>query len=120
MRDKYYFHHPFKKSSFGIFVFPNSDNASQIESSGFLLEEIDLYYQPLEHPIVAITLFAIKLFFIIIGMILCSKVLGMVKKEPTIDSQLLEIFCWIQIIFQPTLVFFDLTVNLIHPIDDII
>ena len=120
MRDKYYFHHPFKKSSFGIFVFPNSDNASQIESSGFLLEEIDLYYQPLEHPIVAISLFGIKLFFIIIGMILCSKVLGMVKKEPSIDSQLLEIFCWIQIIFQPILVFFDLTVNLIHPIDDII
>ena len=120
MKDKYHFHHPFTKSSFGFFVFLNSDNASQIVSSGFSLEDIDLYYQPLENPIVAISLFTIKIFFIIIGMILCSKVLDMVKKEPSIDSQLLKIFCWIQIIFQPILVFFDLTVNLIHPIDDII
>ena len=120
MQGRYHFHHPFTKSSIGILLANSSDNDLIEKLSVILLEDVHLYYQPLEHPIIAMLFFFIKFFFIVIGIILCSKVLTMVKKNPSIDSKALMVFCWIQILFQPTLVFFDLTVNLIHPVDEII
>ena len=120
MKERYPFYHPFTKTSIGMLFTNRSDNVLIEKLSFAVLEDVQLYYQPLEHPIIAILLFFIKLFFITIGIFLCSKVLIMVKKNPSIDSKALIVFCWIQILFQPTLVFFDLTVNLIHPVDEII
>ena len=120
MKERYHFYHPFTKSSIGILLVNSTDHVLKETPSVILFDDVDLYYQPLEHPIIAVVLFFIKLFFITIGIILCSKVLIMVKKNPSIDSEALMVFCWIQILFQPTLVLFDLTVNLIHPVDEII
>ena len=84
------------------------------------MEEIDLYYQPLEHPIAAVSVFFLKSFFITIGIFLCVKVLNVAKKEPNIVTEMVKIFCWTQIIFQPILVFFDLSINLLHPVNEFI
>lgn len=120
MRKKDYFYHPFTKAFVGIYMGNASNNVSISNSSMMVFDDVDLYYQPLEHPIIALSAFAIKGIVIVLGIILCFKVFSMVKKNPSIDSTILMVFCWTQIIFQPTLVFFDLTVNLIHPINEII
>ena len=119
-----YLYHPFTHSSFGMLIAKNNGNTNVNMTKngqlGFVVENIDLYYQPLEHPYVAVCVFVIKSFFITIGIFLCVKVLRMAKKEPSIVTQMVEIFCWSQIIIQPIAATFDLTVNLFHPVNEFI
>ena len=117
---QYYLYHPFSNSFFGILLDENNGNMKKNGRVGLVVEEIDLYYQPLEHPIAAVSVFFIKSFFITIGIFLCVKVLNVAKKEPNIVTEMVKIFCWTQIIFQPILVFFDLTINLLHPVNEFI
>ena len=119
-KQQHYFYHPFVNSSFGILMFDNDSNIPKNEESGFIVYDVNLYYQPLEHPLIAVSFFAIKLLFIIIGVMLCTKILRVVKREPSIDTHIMKIFCWTQITLHPILIFFDLTINLIHPINAVI
>ena len=119
-KHQYNLYHPFPNSSLGMLVFDHDGNIPKNETSGYIVSDIDLYYQPLEHPIFVVSVFAIKLLFITIGVTLCIKVLKVTKREPSIDTEMMKIFCWTQIIFHPILLFFDLTVNLIHPLNEVI
>ena len=119
-KQQYYLYHPFTNSSLGMLVFGNDSRIPKNETSGYIIHDLDLYYQPLEHPLIAVFVFAIKLLFITIGITICAKLLGLVKREPSIDTQIMKIFCWTQISIHPILLFFDLTINLIHPLNEVV
>ena len=93
-------YHPFAKSSFGVMMISHGLNASDDESYGFIVNDIDFYYQPLEHPAIAISVSAFKSIILTIGVLLCMKVITKVNQEPSIDAQMVKIFCWAQIVFQ--------------------
>ena len=113
-------YHPFAKSSFGIMMISHELNGSNDESYGFAVDDIDLYYQPLEHPFIAVTVSAFKSIILTIGVLLCMKVITKVNTEPSIDAQMVKIFCWAQIVFQIGSEFIYLLINLFHPINEII
>ena len=81
------FYHPFKKNFFGFLT-----NEDRTNISGFSVSNVDLYYQPLEHPAVAFTVFFIKLLVIVIGEVVSMQVLTMMKKETSIIDGLIYLF----------------------------
>ena len=113
-------YHPFAKSSFAMMIISPGLNDTKDESYGFVLDDIDLYYQPLEHPAIAISVSAFKSIILTIGVLLCMKVITKINKEPSIDAQMVKVFCWAQIVFQIGSEFIYLLINLLHPINEII
>jgi len=117
MPSEHYFYHPFRNPLLGFFI---DGDTSSTNISKFTIDDIDMYYQPLEHPTVAFSVFLFKLLVISIGEVVSMKVLEVAKKETSIINQMTILFCITQMIFHPLLLLFDLTVNLIHPIDEVI
>ena len=70
-------YNPFKGSSMG---FLSVDITANGGSTGFILEDIDLYHQPVEGPNIASLFFLLKLAVTIIGEYINSKVLKAMKR----------------------------------------
>ena len=113
----YHFYHPFKNPSFAVLTEGVTDPKN---ITGYVLSDIDLYYQPLEGPFVSFTFFILKLISIIIGEGIGIKVLTMVKKEVGLLTEITKLFVISQMILYPILLFFDLTINLIYPVNEVI
>ena len=113
----YHFYHPFKNSSFAVLTEGVGDPKN---IAGYVLSDIDLYYQPLESPFVSFTFFILKLISIFIGEGIGIKVLNMVKKEVGLLTDITKLFVISQMILHPILLFFDLTINLIYPVNEVI
>ena len=111
------FYRPFKDSSLGFFIDPSADTKNLIALN---IEKIDLYHQPLEHPIIAVTFFLIKVLIIIIGEFYCFKLFSRIKNVKSTINTFILVFILTQMIFHPILIFFDLTVNLIYPVHEVI
>ena len=119
MQLKYYhFYNPYKEPTLG-FVWEDSKTIGN-ETIGQLVEDIDFYYQPLEPPGIAILFFFVRLTIIFFGEIIGKKVVIMTRQETGILSEITLMFIAIQMIFHPILIFFELAVNLMHPIEEII
>ena len=85
-----------------------------------ILDEIDLYYQPLEKPSIVITFFFIKVLVICIGEAISIKLLASLNKEKTLLTDVTKFFITAQMIFQPIMNLTDLMNNLIYPVNEII
>ena len=119
MRLKYYhFYNPYKQPTLG-FLWEDPKTTGN-DTIGQLVDDIDFYYQPLEPPWIAIIFFFVRLTIIFIGEIIGKKVVIMTREETGILSEITLMFISIQMIFHPILIFFELSVNLIHPINEII
>jgi hypothetical protein len=113
----YHFYHPFKNSSFAFLAERLTDSNN---ITGYVLDDIDLYYQPLESPSVSFTFFTLKLISIFIGEWIGMKVLTTIKKEIGLLTEITKLFVISQMILHPIVLFFDLTINLIHPVNEVI
>ena len=119
MQLKYYhFYNPYTQPTLG-FLWEDSKTTGN-DTIGQLVDDIDFYYQPLEPPWIAIIFFFVRLTIIFIGEIIGKKVVIMTREETGILSEITLMFISIQMIFHPILIFFELSVNLIHPINEII
>ena len=119
MRLKYYhLYNPYKQPTLG-FLWEDSKTTGN-DTIGQLVDDIDFYYQPLEPPWIAIIFFFVRLTIIFIGEIIGKKVVIMTREETGILSEITLMFISIQMIFHPILIFFELSVNVIHPINEII
>ena len=111
-----YFHHPFKNSSFGFLL---EDNTSPANISGFVVENIDLYYQPVPNPVIALIFFFLKLSLLIIGELINAKVFVMMKKETGLLSDVTKLFVTTQMIFRPLWFLFTTGTDFIHPLNEV-
>ena len=112
------FYHPFTNSFLGFF---DSQELNQTNSfRGQMINEIDLYSQPLEKPSIVITFWAIKFVIIIIGEGIGTKLLASLKKEKTLLTNLTKLFIIAQMIIHPIVHFFELVLNTIYPVHEII
>ena len=102
----YHFYHPFKSSSFGILT-PSLKDPDNV--TGFALEDIDLYYQPLESPSIFFTFFVLSLISVFIGEGIGMKVLTMLKKELGPLTQITKLFVISQMILWPFFLLLVLT-----------
>ena len=109
---EYYFYHPFKNSSFGFLI---ERKFSSDRLYGFEIDNIDLYYQPTQHYMIALIVFFVKLSIIIAGEIVCAKVLALLKNENSILKEVTRFWIWTLMISNPFALFFIATTDLIHP-----
>ena len=114
---KNHLNHPFVASYLGMFT--NDDFSSENNSAG-VLEDTNLYYQPLQEPEVAIVFFIIKSLLIILGEYLHYKVLVLIKEENGITKNVAKLFVLTQMIFYPSQVIMMTLTDFIHPLSEII
>jgi hypothetical protein len=113
----YHFYHPFKNSSLAVWA----GNLTDTENiTGDVLDDIDLYYQPLESPSVSFTFFVLKLICVLIGEGIGIKVLTMIKKEKGVLTEMAKLCVLYQMILHPIQILMDLTINLVYPVNEVI
>ena len=112
------FYHPYYNSSLEFLSFHDLDQTNM--SEGEIVDEIDLYYQPLENPSIVITFFSIKILVICIGEAISTKLVASLSKEKALLTDITKFFIISQMILQPILVCLDLIINLIYPVNEII
>ena len=110
-------YHPFKDSYFGIFL---KDHTSPENTTGFVVDNIDLYYQPVQDPVIGIIFFFLKLSLVIIGEFINIKVLIMMKKENGIVKDVAKLFTVTQMIVWPFNLLFITSTDFIYPLNEVI
>ena len=114
----YHFYNPFKSPTLWFFLNDPNNNYSN-DSMSYVIDDVDLYYQPLEPQWIAIFFFFVRLTIIVFGQFIGTKVVILMKRENGILSEVTILFMITQMVFHPILIFFELTVNLIHPVDEV-
>ena len=114
----YHFYNPFKSPALWFFL-NDHNNKYGNDSMSFVLDDVDLYYQPLEPQWIAIFFFFVRLTIIVFGQFIGTKVVILMKRENGILSEVTILFMITQMVFHPILIFFELAVNLIHPVDEV-
>ena len=111
------FYHPFNDSSFGFLL---EDQAFPNNATGFVVNNINLYYQPVLNPVIAIVFFVLKVVFVIIGELISIKLLIKLKKETSLLSDVTKLFVCVQIIYHPIRLIFTTSTDFIHPLNEVI
>ena len=114
---KHNFYHPFKNNSIRVTIEENAINKHQ---NGYIIGEIDLYYQPVQIPAIGITFFLIKLPILILGIFLNIKVLSLIKRETSVVNDVTKVATYAQMIFWSTFVFFTTVTDFVHPLNEIL
>ena len=110
------FYNPFQESSFSFYSW-NDDlkNYSYYNT----IDDIDLYNQPVEEPITAITYFAVRFVLVVLAEICNFRVLAIMKTDTSILTDVTKLqACTIMIEMPIRLIFVTLT-DFIHPLKDV-
>ena len=110
-------YHPFTDSYFGIFL---KDLVDQDKVIGLVIEDINLYYQPVQIPLLAAIFLIIKLFLLVVSEYLLYKIYRLAKKENGLVKDVTIVFVYAQVIFWPVWIFFVGSTDFIHPLNDVI
>jgi hypothetical protein len=108
--------HPFRASYLGI---STNEYLISEDNSTRVLEDINLYYQPLQDPELAIVFFFIKSILIILGEYLHYKVLVLMKEENGIVKNVARLFVLAQMIFYPHMLIMMTLTDFIHPVAEV-
>ena len=114
---KQYLFHPFEDSLLGIF---QTELLSAKNITGFVLEDIDLYYQPLVGPEVATTVTCLQIPFLFHGIYIHLKLLKTLKNENSILKDVSRVFVYAQLIYCPFVVFLVCLTNFLYPLNQLI
>ena len=112
------FYHPFQNMSLGFSITANEPSNAQVE---FKMDDINLYYQPVQEPIAGTMFFFNKLTSILIGCFIHSKILKLMGKESSsIIDNVTKFYLWNQIVVYSTGLLFVTITDFIHPAGEII
>ena len=115
-RKEHHFYHPFSSTSFGVLL----PEASRLENhSGFAIDDMDLYYQPVQNPTVALVFFFIRVPLVILGEFVYVKQLALIKKETGLVNDVSKLIAYVQMIFWPAWLLFTTTTDVLHPLDEL-
>ena len=114
-----YFYHPFENTSFGVQISGNSfwdfnENGTNI------IDEISLYYQPVQNPVVGAFFFLIRLPLVILGIYFNLKVLNLIKRESGVANDVTKLTSIVQIILWPFWFLFTTSTDFLHPLNEIL
>ena len=109
-------YHPFTDSYISVFLKDSVDSDGVV---GQVISDVNLYYQPVQIPLVAFIFLAIKLFLLAIAEFLQIKVFRLMKKENGVVKNITQVVVCAQMVFWPFWVFFASLTDFIHPINKI-
>ena len=109
-------YNPFTKSLLGLSF---SSNFSNENYSYSLLDNLDLYHQPLKNFGTAISIFVVRLLYLILGQLVLYKLFKMVRKENGLVNEVTQFYCIVMITTYPTWLLFETITDFIHPLKNI-
>ena len=109
-------YHPFTKRHLDFFI---HDRPPIEKPSQFNLEDVDLFYQPVEEPIDGIIYFTIGLIFLVIGENLQFRLLKLVKKENGLVNEVTQIYSISTMIMAPILFVIVHSTDFVHPLNEV-
>ena len=115
--DQKYLYHPFNHVSLDIFSKESTKSEKMIGES---INNIDLYYQPVQEPTIATMFLGIKLCLLVVGEFLFIKVFQLMKKEKGITTDITQMLVFVQLFFWPFWIFFADSTAFIYPMKDVI
>ena len=111
------FYCPFSQS---VIHFSNQTLFSKDNFYHETISDVDLYYQPLQYPILAIIYLILEVIIIIIGEVVHIQILKLLKFETCLIKDILTVFLYVQMVFWPVAVVFDTSTDFIHPLKEIV
>ena len=105
------YYNPFAESFLG---FLTKNPPMLLNDSQTILEDVDLYYQPVPHPIVAGIFSGIMVIMLILGMYLHLEVFIMVRKEDSILREVTKTYVFAQMTLGPVAIFTICITNFVH------
>ena len=111
------FYHPYTKPTLGFYDY---DEWATENQTFLILEEIDLYYQPVEEPIPGMIFLFLNILLTILGEIIQIKLFQMVKKENGLVKEVTQIYSMTSIITYPFWCLIISGTDLIHPLHKVI
>ena len=106
-------YNPFTKSLVGLSF---SSNFSNERYSYTLIDNLDLYHQPLDNFGTAISIFVVRLLFLILGELVVYKLFKMIRKENGLVNEVTQFYSIVMMTTYPILLLFDTITDFIHPL----
>lgn len=112
-----YFYHPFKHESLSFFI---SIDSSRKVSSFNILDDVDLYQQPVEDPNVAIAFFMTRLVFTVLTETINYRVIYNSKKDNGILSDVTKLIACTNMSLVPIRLIFITLTDVVHPLNEVV
>ena len=112
MKSRNHFSNPFTDSFLGVLA-ANNKHDSSFETA-FILEDVDLYFQPVPDPVMASIFFVIMMILVAIGLYITIKVLALLRKDDSLMKKTTQNFMISQSIMWTLVVALITITNFIH------
>ena len=109
-------YHPFKSTSFGILSTETSGGNYII---GELIEDVNLYHQPVQKPFLAAIFLVVKALILVVGEYLLVKVYYLMKKENGLIKNITKVLVCAEMIFWPVWVVFATSTDFVQPMNEV-
>ena len=116
-RSRQNFYHPFQYSFFG---FDLGKIDFQNHSTFNIIDNIDLYQQPVEEPSIAMIFFAVRCVIVIMAELCNYRVLVMMKKDRSILNTITKLQAYTIMVSMPIKLIFVTLTDFIHPLNEIL
>ena len=110
-------YNPFTNTYLG---FSLSEENSQENNTLFIIDNLDLYYQPVELPNSAICLSVIRFPLFCLGIFIQIKLFRMVRKEKGLVNEVTQFYCITSMSIYPIWLLFVTSTDFLYPLKDII
>ena len=111
------FYHPFQNSFFGVYM---GKNDYQNHSSFIIIDNIDLYQQPVEDPSIAMIFFAVRCVIVIMAELCNYRVLVMMRKDKSILNDVTKLQAYAIMVSMPIKLIFVTLTDFIHPLNEML
>ena len=110
-------YHRFEKGFIGIFEKETTEND---HFTGQMIQDVDLFYQPVQVPFLAAIFLGIKILILVIGQYLLVKVNLLMQKEKGLVKEITQLLVCAEMILWPTWVLFAASTDFIHPLNEVV
>ena len=115
--DRIHTYNPFVEN---IFAFYHQFSYNSTSFSVDPVTNVDLYFQPLQYPPLAIVFFIARVIIIFAGEYVQINLLALFRRESCLVNEVLKIVTYIQMGYWPLFVLFETTTDFINPLREIV
>ena len=110
-------YHPFNESYLGFLIQPENPKENAVE---FIIEDINLYVQPVEEPVAAIVYVILRIIWLFIAELIYFKLFKMVGREKGLVKEVTQLYAITLIISAPIWLFLISITDWIHLVSEVI
>ena len=112
------FHPAYKESYLGFFI--DSKTSTEKLALPVTFEDIDIYYQPLQPPLVIIGIMLIRIIVVILAEFVQFKAYLQIKKENGLVTQVAKVYLIVLMVAGPYWLIYTTIIELIYPVHEVI